>query len=545
MIHSMIVSLPVPSPPQPTDNTDIPYAIAALVVVALVYPLVVFFVDRHGLRKYPAPSIAAYTPLWQMYHNYVGRKYLAVDRAHRQLGPVVRLGPTHLSFSSPRAYRAIYGHGTSIVKDAFYDNQAAGNPNMADVTDRAVHRGKRKNLSFVFAAKQIVAMEPRVAATVAKLVAALRIKAAGGQVSPRDRFAVGADGVFDVRPWLNMFAYDAITSVVWSQTYGFLDRGDDDCSAQDADGTVHTVQAMHTFHTGAAWSVCLGHLAPRWYALVKGVLLSWTAGRRCGDDFSGMARHLAVQRLARTADASEAADLFAHLPVTATAARPAPMPFDEIVAESTVMLNAGNDTTQSALTNTVYCLARHRDKQATLRAALRAAHTTGGGVVVDYATLQRVPYLRAVLDEALRLHPPLGTGAPRRTTAPTTIDGTIDGQPVPAGVTVSAQTWSLHRNAALFRDATAFCPERWLPGHPEYSDQERQHLQDYVAPFSMGPRACIGRNLAYMELSLCVAALVLAFDWRLPDPDYVLRHHERFNCNPVELPVKVTPLEGV
>lgn len=58
----------------------------------------------------------------------------------------------------------------------------------------------------------------------------------------------------------------------------------------------------------------------------------------------------------------------------------------------------------------------------------------------------------------------------------------------------------------------------------------------------MGPRACIGRNLAYMELSICIAALVLAFDWQLPDPEYVLRYHERFNCNPIELPIKAIPL---
>ncbi len=45
-----------------------------------------------------------------------------------------------------------------------------------------------------------------------------------------------------------------------------------------------------------------------------------------------------------------------------------------------------------------------------------------------------------------------------------------------------------------------------------------------------------------MELSICVAALVLAFELHLPDDNYELKYHERFNCNPIELPVKAVPL---
>ncbi|CAK7246249.1 MAG: hypothetical protein STHCBS139747_007873 [Sporothrix thermara] len=514
----------------------LPYVVATLLVVAIVYPIAVYFADPYGLRKYPAPGIAAFSPLWQMYHNYFGVKYLAVQRAHEKLGPVVRLGPKHVSFASPQAFRAIYGHGTSIKKDTFYDNQAGGNPNMADVTDKEVHRGKRKNLSFVFAAKQIIAMEPRIMAIVDKLLAAVATKALGGRVSAQDRFVVSPEGVFDLRPWLNMFSYDAITNIFWSQTYGFLDRGDDDCLAQGPDGAVQAVHAMQTFHTGAAWSVFLGHLTPFWYGLFRRQLLAWTFRSRCGDNFTGMARYLATQRMQHP---PAAPDLFSNLPVTASAKRPDPMALDEIIAESAVMLNAGNDTTQSALTNTMFFLARSPAKQAKLRRILRESlPATASGPVASYEVLQHIPYLRAVIDESFRLHAPLGTGAPRLTTEPTVIDGHL----MAAGVTVSSQTWSLHRDEVLFRDALAYVPERWLPDNADYSDAERQNLRDFVAPFSMGPRACIGRNLAYMELSICLAALVLAFEWELGREDFVLQYHERFNLNPIELPIKARPI---
>lgn len=62
-------------------------------------------------------------------------------------------------------------------------------------------------------------MEPRVIVIVEKLLRCLKIKAAGGMVAPTDAYPV-VDGAFDLRPWLNMFSYDAITSMFWSSSYG-------------------------------------------------------------------------------------------------------------------------------------------------------------------------------------------------------------------------------------------------------------------------------------------------------------------------------------
>lgn len=480
------------------------------------------------------PSVAAITPLWQMYYNWRGEKFIAVDKAHKRLGSVVRLGPNHVSFSSPQAFKDIYGHGTSVRKDTFYDNQASGNPNMADATDKDVHRQKRRNLAHVFSPAKITEMEPRVMQVVRKLVAALELKSRGLQISDTDRFPA-KDGIFDVRPWLNMFSYDAITNVFWSQTYGFLDRGNDDCFAERDDGTILTVNAMHTFHTGAAHSVLIGHLPPFWYDLIRNKILGWTTNTKCGNTFTDMARYLAHQRL-RSPPLEP--DLFSNLPTAGTEKRSVPMSDAEIIAESAVMLNAGNDTTQTSLTNIMYYLSRHRDIQEKLRNVLLQSLEPENIPAAPYEVLRHIPYLRAVIDESFRMQAPLGTGLPRLTTKASIIDGEL----IPAGVTVSAQTWSLQRRDDLFHRASEWIPDRWLLTNEETSDQERQNLKEFVLPFSLGPRACIGRNLAYMELSICIAALVMAFQWDLVEKGQILRHHERFNCNPVELPIRATYL---
>ncbi|CAI4212757.1 unnamed protein product [Parascedosporium putredinis] len=329
---------------------------ALLAVIAS--PLIHYALDPKGLRRYPMPSVAALTPLWQMYYNWRGDKFIAVDKAHKRLGSVVRLGSNHVSFSSPQAFKDIYGHGTSVRKDTFYDNQASGNPNMADATDKDVHRQKRRNLAHVFSPAKITEMEPRVMQVVRKLVAALELKSRGLQISDTDRFPA-KDGIFDVRPWLNMFSYDAITNVFWSQTYGFLDRGNDDCFAERDDGTMLTVNAMHTFHTGAAHSVLIEP------------------------------------------------DLFSNLPTAATEKRSVPMSDEEIIAESAVMLNAGNDTTQTSLTNIMYYLARYRDIQDKLRNILLQSLEPDNIPAAPYEVLRHIPYLRAVIDESFRMQAPL------------------------------------------------------------------------------------------------------------------------------------------
>ncbi|KAI9815142.1 MAG: hypothetical protein M1827_002985 [Pycnora praestabilis] len=505
---------------------------------ALLYPILVYVADRKKLRRFPSPSVAAFTPLWAMYYSWFGRRYMAVNAAHQRLGPVVRIAPNHISFTDPTAYKDIYGHGSSIIKDHFYSNMAAGNPSMADTTSRDEHTRKRKNVTNVFSAKEITAMEPRVMTIVEKLLKNIKMKSQGMMIADTDCYAVH-DGKFDLRPWLNMFSYDAITSMFWSNSYGFLDKGNDSCPAMTPEGRVMSVHAMDTFHSGVGFSIWLAHLPTLFYNLGQ-IILKQTHGKRSGDNFTSMARYQVVERI-RSPPAMP--DLFSKLPVEPSDKRPIPMSVSEIIAECTTMMNAGNDTTQTSLTNCMYQLSIHPEKQRKLRTALTKTLKSKDQPIAHYADLQKVQYLRACLDESFRCRPPVGFGLPRRTVEP---GSTIAGHFIPAGVTVSAPLYNIHKDESLFRDASKFIPERWL-ADSEYdaSENERQNLKDYVLPFSLGGRACVGRNLAYMELSIAIASLVMAFDWELAEPGSEMKIFERLNSNPVALMVKARAREQV
>lgn len=112
----------------------------------------------------------------------------------------------------------------------------------------------------------------------------------------------------------------------------------------------------------------------------------------------------------------------------------------------------------------------------------------------------RLPYLNAVLEETMRVIPPAGMGAPRVSPGET-----VDGDYVPAGVFVSSEMYTMTHDPRNAVSPEEFRPERWLAGGEKPWSQ----------PFQIGPRSCIGVNLAWLEMRVALAKLVYSFDWNL------------------------------
>lgn len=117
--------------------------------------------------------------------------------------------------------------------------------------------------------------------------------------------------------------------------------------------------------------------------------------------------------------------------------------------------------------------------------------------------LEQLPYLTAIIQEALRLSYGVSTRLQRiphevlQFQAP-------DGRSwiIPAGTPVSMTSVLLHHNESIFPDSKAFSPERWL---------ENPRLDKYLVAFSKGSRNCLGMNLAYAEMRLCLSSIFRKF----------------------------------
>ena len=86
-----------------------------LLLLPLFYYLLPY-VRNASLLKVPAPFPAQFTNLWLFYQCRRGRRFLAVDEAHKKYGKVVRIQPHHVSIADPDAIQIIYGHGNGFLK---------------------------------------------------------------------------------------------------------------------------------------------------------------------------------------------------------------------------------------------------------------------------------------------------------------------------------------------------------------------------------------------------------------------------------------------
>jgi len=119
--------------------------------------------------------------------------------------------------------------------------------------------------------------------------------------------------------------------------------------------------------------------------------------------------------------------------------------------------------------------------------------------------VERLPYTRAVIEEAMRLFPPvpfLSRQAVR--------DDRFGRIKVPRGSLVMVAPWVLHRHQLLWDDPEAFVPERFLP-------ENRDSIARFTyLPFGAGPRVCIGQSFSVQEAVILLAHIVRAVRFHLP-----------------------------
>ncbi|KAG0532944.1 hypothetical protein BDA96_04G149000 [Sorghum bicolor] len=133
---------------------------------------------------------------------------------------------------------------------------------------------------------------------------------------------------------------------------------------------------------------------------------------------------------------------------------------------------------------------------------------------VHEATLRDLHYLKAVIKETLRLHPP-APFVPRVCLD----DGIkIQGYHVPRGTIVVANVWAISRDPKYWEDPDMFIPERFLQGDPDHHRCFDFKGFDFeFTPFGAGRRMCPGMNFAHMNVEIALASLLYHFDWKLPD----------------------------
>ena len=165
-----------------------------------------------------------------------------------------------------------------------------------------------------------------------------------------------------------------------------------------------------------------------------------------------------------------------------------------LLAQAITLLIAGSETTATFLAGCSYYLLRNPREFQRLKDEIRGAFRESEEM--DTNSLSKLQYLTGVCEEGLRLFGPAPFIWPRYSPG-----AEIDGHYIPAGTVVSTSNYTVSRDPRAWHDGAGFHPERWLPAdHPLHDPVYDHDNKESFFPFGVGPRACLGINLAYMEM---------------------------------------------
>ncbi|KAF2183721.1 cytochrome P450 [Zopfia rhizophila CBS 207.26] len=384
-------------------------------------------------------------------------------------------------------------------------------------------------MSAAFAIKNLERWEYKVANLTRRLVVAFD-KLCTSPLSKEQVRADPADLTLDFNKWINLWTIEAINNIALSSTLGLLEQGSDAVTAEKPDGTLYkarywqaqnqTSYAQATF----VWDYDNFHLL----SWLSNLVPNWRSVWKEAEPWNDVVLHQAAERL-RKYQAGEKLDDFFTCLMEDKSGSPNNLEWGEIVSEISVIINAGADTTAIALTQLMELLIRHPNELSHLRQELDLV-LDKDEIVAPYDKVKDLPFLKACLDEGLRIFPPTSAGLPRRTPSE---GAQILGQWIPGDTSVSMTIYATHRDPTVFPNPEEFQPSRWL------DPEERKRMEPFFIPFTTGARGCIGRNISYLEQAVVVATLVHRYEFALPSKEWELQRHEAFNILVGELPVKI------
>jgi cytochrome P450 len=183
---------------------------------------------------------------------------------------------------------------------------------------------------------------------------------------------------------------------------------------------------------------------------------------------------------------------------------------DRILTMTTSNMFAGSDTTAITLRAIFYYLLQNPRCLQHLMEELKREEIAGrfsrNDTVLSWNEVRDLPYLGAVIKEALRCHPAAGLPL-ERVTPPTGI--TVNGHFLPGGTIVGCSPWTVHLNESVFGERPdQFKPERWL----DVPNDKKVEMNNCLFTFGAGSRTCIGKNISLLEMHKLVPAVLRRFE---------------------------------
>ena len=478
------------------DRLSQPISVFACLLVGLI----VFVASvrlRRGLHSVPGPFWASVSPLDRFLTVARGHQYETHLKYHEQYGPLVRIGPNHVSFSDADALSTVYSITTKFYKSDFYKLFDAKTPlgdlpTVFSIRNETGHRNLKRPVANAYSMGTMVELEPLTDIC----IRILEEKLVGLQ---------GRD--IDFGTWLHWYAFDVVTSITFSNRLGFMEQ------EKDVEGIIEAIEGRLMYNSvigqvpylnrvllGNRLVEYLANFIPSLARLNKARYIAQFAAKQLdryqSKDTANIDYRDMLDRFKRHKDGVEV------------------MSDKELLSHAASNVFAGSDTTAISLRSMFYYLCKNTTAYRNLVAEIDDTENQGKlSDPITFAESNQMPYLQATMKEAMRMHPAVGLLLER-----VVPEGgvTIAGKHLPPGTIVGANPWVVARDKIVYgEDANAFRPERWLE-----ADAASLKLMDrnYLA-FGAGARTCLGKNISLMEMSKLVPQILRKWKVELARPE--------------------------
>ncbi|KAK6380416.1 hypothetical protein LTS17_005606 [Exophiala oligosperma] len=504
----------------PTDLVPVSWTTGLVaIVLALILRALHLTVQRcffHPLAKIPGPRLAAISYLYEFYYDaWLGGKYcFHIEDLHEKygrvvwhfwvrvsdlgVGPVVRINPNEIHIKDSEYYDKFYNISSKLNKDPFYYGFLDG-PDAAFATDSFLgHRQRRKAFNKFFSPAALNALEIQVQKNITQLVHRMEeFKASGRPLRLGNAF--------------RSLARDVISQYALPDGFHLLESPDlgEDLSSVNQMLSHVAIWNRHfrfIFPVLMATPSWLMHriASPGMIQLMKFQMYNYEQSRRIvvGSD-KGDDRETVLHGI-HNSDLPESDKTPARL-----------------FSEATTIVGAGSETTGATLETLFYFILTKPDIRSKLVAELESAKQNGADIS-SKATLLGLPYLGACMKECLRYGNEVSGRLPRYD--PNNVIVWRD-HSFPPGTIISMNIADMHMDPNCHPRPHEFDPERWL------DPSTAATAERFYAPFGKGSRACIGRDLAQLEVLITTATLLDKFDLRIFETEYddVKPYHDFFS----------------
>ncbi|KAA8564239.1 hypothetical protein EYC84_011185 [Monilinia fructicola] len=411
------------------------------------------------------------------YYKLRGVLPYKIKELHDKYGDAVRVAPTYLDYNSSVAWEDIYGfvkdnHKKNFPKDLVERGVTKMNPEI--LADEDDHRRFRRLQSHVFSDKALTSQESLIQDYARRFISGL-IKFS----------SLNSDNSINIGQWYNYTTFDLIGDLAFGEPFGCVETGE-----------------MHPWISAHLQRAIVYFFIPR-------------GMRGRFQKHKQLAREKAYRRLDTPRDKPDFMSYILKHNETEKG-----MTREEIGNNASILIIAGSETTASLLNGLTYHLLQSSTILQNLTLELRTLFKHQEDLTLH--ALASCKYLNAVLEEGLRMYPPVPSTLSRVVPEGGSI---VSGRYVPEGVSVGVNQWSAHFSSSNFHLPYEFHPERWLSmedvrelkgaypdmklGDPKiFENDDRKSRQ----PFSLGPANCIGKNLAYAEMRVLLGNVVWGFD---------------------------------